>query len=275
MTTYDKRPSAALIPLRPAISSDSVGKPDITLETFSFVGHPVRVLTIGSDPWFIAKEIAEILGYSDAEAMTRRLDDDEKQNRQIVGFGPRGVATINESGLYSAVMGSNKPEAKGFRKWVTGTVLPAIRKTGSYVRGEEALDPNAPDYLERLKDLLIAAQERKLEAAEAQLALQAPKVAAQERLAASAGSMSLSDAARCLGMKDRKFFAWLQDNGWIFRSRDSAMRPVPYADKRSAGWMEVASSTQQTSRGEIATQSARITAKGLAKLAEIHGVPGW
>jgi hypothetical protein len=64
--------------------------------------------------------------------MTKRLDEDEKQNLQIAGFGPRGVTLINESGLYSAVLGSTKEEAKPFKKWVTSEVLPSIRKAGGY-----------------------------------------------------------------------------------------------------------------------------------------------
>lgn len=100
---------------------------------FSFDGQQVTVITAeDGEPWFVAKEIAAVLDYTDAEAMTRRLDDDEKQNRQIVGFGPRGVTLINESGLYSAILGSQKPEAKPFKKWVTAEVLPSIRKTGTY-----------------------------------------------------------------------------------------------------------------------------------------------
>lgn len=100
---------------------------------FQFESQSVRVVTDDrGEPWFIAKEIAGAMGYSDAEAMTRRLDDDEKQNLQIVGFGPRGVTIINESGLYSAILGSAKEEAKRFKRWVTSEVLPTIRKTGSY-----------------------------------------------------------------------------------------------------------------------------------------------
>ena len=106
---------------------------------FSFNGHKVTVLNdANGDLQFVAMEVAAILGYSDAEAMTRRLDDDEKQNRRIVGFGPRGVTVINESGLYSAALASQKPDAKQFKKWVTRDVLPSIRKTGSYTAPKAA-----------------------------------------------------------------------------------------------------------------------------------------
>lgn len=100
---------------------------------FNYNGHNLSTITDEQgEVWFIAKEVAEILDYSDSHEMTTRLDADEKQNRQIAGFGNRGVTTINESGLYSAILGSTKPEAKPFKKWVTSEVLPSIRKTGSY-----------------------------------------------------------------------------------------------------------------------------------------------
>jgi hypothetical protein len=109
--------------------------------TFDFEGSSIRLLDLEGSPWFVAMEIAAILDYSDAEAMTRKLDDDEKQNLQVVGFGPRGVTVINESGLYSAILGSRKPEAAKFKKWVTAEVLPAIRKTGSYTAPKASPSP--------------------------------------------------------------------------------------------------------------------------------------
>ena len=102
---------------------------------FDFNDNMVRVVEQDNEFYFIAKDIATILDYSDAEAMTRKLDEDEVQNRQIVGFGNRGVSCITESGLYSCILTSQKPEAKPFRRWVTHEVLPTIRKTGSYTKG--------------------------------------------------------------------------------------------------------------------------------------------
>jgi|GEM_PF-673185 len=93
----------------------------------------IRVIAKNGQSWIIAKDVATILEYTDAEAMTRRLDDDEKLNLQIVGIGQaRSVIGINESGFYNAVLGSKKLEAKKFRKWVTSEVLPSIMKTGKY-----------------------------------------------------------------------------------------------------------------------------------------------
>ncbi len=104
------------------------------LQTFQFQSHQLTVITDEQGAsWFIAKEVAEILEYSDAFEMTKKLDEDEVQNLQIAGFGNRGVNVINESGLWSSVLRSTKPEAKTVKKWLTSEVLPAIHKTGSYL----------------------------------------------------------------------------------------------------------------------------------------------
>jgi len=108
---------------------------------FDFEGSSIRLVDLEGSPWFIAMEVASILDYSDAFEMTKRLDEDEKQNLQIAGFGPRGVTVISESGLYSAILSSRKPEATRFKKWVTAEVLPSIRKTGSYTAQKAAPSP--------------------------------------------------------------------------------------------------------------------------------------
>jgi prophage antirepressor-like protein len=115
-----------------------------TSEIFQFQNNPLRVFTDqDGNPWFIAKDVAEILDYSDAHKMASKLDDDEKSNREIGGLGPatggRGITLINESGLYSVVLTSQKPQAKTFKRWVTHEVLPSIRKTGSYTKQPKKL----------------------------------------------------------------------------------------------------------------------------------------
>lgn len=93
----------------------------------------VRVIVINGEPWFVAADVANALDYRMASDMTRFLDDDER-GTQIVRTpsGDQEMTVINESGLYSAILKSRKPEAKKFKKWVTSEVLPSIRKTGSY-----------------------------------------------------------------------------------------------------------------------------------------------
>jgi len=95
----------------------------------------ITVIEKDGEPWFIGKEIADILGYAKTEKMTRRLDDDEKADAPFWSTSSgqhRKQTIINESGLYEAIFGSHKPNAKAFKKWIKTEVLPAIRKTGTY-----------------------------------------------------------------------------------------------------------------------------------------------
>lgn len=112
----------------------------INITPFSFEGFAVRTIQIDGEPWFVAADVCDSLTV--ATEQTRRLDEDEKGLRTVQTLGgPQDMLVINESGLYSLILTSRKPEAKRFKKWVTREVLPAIRKTGSYSIQPQAL-PN-------------------------------------------------------------------------------------------------------------------------------------
>ena len=112
-----------------AESAKSAGLPT----EFKFDESPVRVVMKEGEPWFVAKDICEILGLDNPSMAVSRLDEDERGVSNVdTTEGKREMLTVNESGLYALIFTSRKPEAKRFRKWVTGTVLPEIRKTGSY-----------------------------------------------------------------------------------------------------------------------------------------------
>lgn len=109
------------------------------MRPFYFKGNELTTITDkNGDPWFVAKEVCGVLGITDHIQATRYLDEDEKGlfTKQTLG-GSQKVTIINESGLYSLVLRSRKPEAKEFRKWITSEVLPAIRKTGGYIHGRK------------------------------------------------------------------------------------------------------------------------------------------
>lgn len=100
---------------------------------FHFTSTPIRVLELDGMAWFVAGDVAQALNYRDAANLARVLDDDEKGTHPVSTIkGAQKLLIINESGLYHAVIKSRKPEAVAFRKWVTGTVLPAIRQSGRY-----------------------------------------------------------------------------------------------------------------------------------------------
>lgn len=98
---------------------------------FCFESQSVRVVEKNGDPWFVAKDVCDVLGYQNpSKTLSDHLDDDERSN---VSLGRQGKANvISESGLYTLIIRSNKPQAKPFRRWVTKEVLPQIRRTGSY-----------------------------------------------------------------------------------------------------------------------------------------------
>ena len=101
------------------------------LQNFNFSGQDVRIITINGEPWFVGKDVADILEYSDTQAMTRRLDDEDFMTDKLSGMNMKSTL-INESGLYTAILGSKKTEAKRFKRWITSEVLPTIRKHGAY-----------------------------------------------------------------------------------------------------------------------------------------------
>ena len=129
------------------------------LQNFNFSGQNVRIITINDEPWFVGKNVADILGYSNSrKALSDHVDDEDKgvTKSDTLG-GNQNITIINESGLYSLILKSKKPEAKQFKRWVTSEVLPTIRKHGAYMT-----DKKAKDVLHGngLADLLIQAGEQ-------------------------------------------------------------------------------------------------------------------
>lgn len=118
------------------------------LQVFNFneqAGTPIRVQVINDEPWFVAKDVCQVLGIEKYRDAMSRLDADERGSLLVDTLGgQQQMGAVNESGLYGLIMRSNKPEAKKFRKWVTGEVLPSIRKTGGYRLSGRRCD----DYLD-------------------------------------------------------------------------------------------------------------------------------
>ena len=114
----------------------------------------IRIVEQGGEPWFIGKDVADILGYQNGSRdVNRHVDEDDRQNYQNGTFeSNRGLTIINESGLYSLILSSKMPKAKEFKRWVTSEVIPAIRKTGGYIAGSE----NMTDAEIMAKAVLVA-----------------------------------------------------------------------------------------------------------------------
>lgn len=126
-------------------STTTTAAPEVTV--FKNLVHPefgeLRTVEISGEPWFVGKDVATALGYSDTfGALKKHVDAADKQNCQNDSFDtPRGMTIINESGLYSLILSSKLPSAKEFKHWVTAEVLPSIRKNGAYIRNQENMTP--------------------------------------------------------------------------------------------------------------------------------------
>jgi prophage antirepressor-like protein len=131
------------------------------LTTFNFNANDLRVVQLDGEPWFVAKDVCVVLGMTNPSISLKCVDDSEraKFNLGLRGLGNANI--ISESGLYKLVLRSDKPQAKPFQDWVTKTVLPAIRKDGGYIAGEEHIDD---DDLLFAKALQVA--QRKIERAQ-------------------------------------------------------------------------------------------------------------
>ena len=188
------------------------------------------------EPWFIAKEISDILGYSEASAMARKLDDDEKTTlpfSQSDSNYQTNKTVINESGFYSAVLGSKRPEARKFKKWVTSEVLPAIRKTGGYM--VEIPDETPEELMARVlimaQDTLKRRDER-LKQLETKIELDAPKVEFADTVMEAETDIPIGMVAKFLGVGRNTFFEILRNEGILCKTgRTKNVANQPYIDR--------------------------------------------
>ena len=183
------------------------------LQIFQNSGFQIRGGLINNEPYFVAKDICEALGLGNVSQAISRLDDDEKGIYKIDTLGgEQNILHINESGLYSLVLTSNKPEAKAFKKWVTSEVLPSIRKTGSYSIQQQFQIPQT--YSEAL--MLAAKQAEQIEQQTALIEAQKPKVEFYEAVTGSSDTIDIGTVAKVLNIKGigrNNLFEFLRDRG--------------------------------------------------------------
>lgn len=227
----------------------------------------VRTVLQNGEPWFVAADVCRALDI--APTATRRLDDDEKglRSTQTLG-GMQEIVIINEPGLYSLVLGSRKPEAKAFRRWITHEVIPAIRKTGGYIAGEE----NMTDDELVAKALLITAE--KLKQREARIAALSAQIEEDRPYTHFGKSISASDSAILLGdfakvaansgipIGRNRLFKWLRDNKYLMPDNKPYQR---YVDQ---GVFAVKESKVFTGFEETIRTTTLVTGKGQKYLME-------
>mgnify|MGYP000178260008 CR=1 FL=1 len=188
------------------------------IQQFDFKGASLRTLTDkAGEPWFVAKDVCDVLGYTNAsKAISDHVDSEDKLNNEsLSSLGQRGGWLVNESGLYSLVLSSKLPTAKEFKRWVTHEVLPQIRKHGAYMT-QQTLDKalTSPDFLIQLATKLKEEQEKVKELE--------PKAKALDDFTNVEGAKLIRDAAKILSnagtpIGEKRLREWMADNGWIYR----------------------------------------------------------
>lgn len=244
-----------------------------TVISFTFDNTDVRALTRGGELWFVLADVCAALGLSNPSVTAQALDDDE---RAKLNLGRQGEATVvSEAGLYTIVLRCREATTPGtlphrFRRWVTGEVLPQVRKTGSY--GKPAADPTAVlNDPTALRALLLENVEQRIKLAE-QVAADAPKVRAFERIAGADGSLNLTETAKALQMRRIDLQNWLVANRWIYRKAGSGQW-LGYRTKEQSGVLtHKVSSTLGDDGVHRIHEQVRCTPKGLAALALAFGI---
>lgn len=228
------------------------------LQTFNFNNQPVRTVQLNNQPYWVLKDVCDVLELSNPTVVANRLEDDE---RAKFNLGRQGEATvITESGLYAVILRSDKPNAKEFRKWVTSEVLPSIRKTGVYLTDEKAYD--ITHNPQSLADLLLQAGEQ-LKQKEIIIQELKPKALFADAVAQSDTSILVYDLAKLIcqnGVKigGNRLWTWLRDNGYIFKHSCE-----PTQKSMEMKLFEVIERTvQRSGHDPKVTRTTRVTGKG-------------
>lgn len=219
------------------------------------------------EPWFVAVDVCKALEIKNNRDALGRLDDDEKGvvSTDTLG-GEQEVGVVNESGLYTLVLGSRKPEAKAFKRWITHDVIPAIRKTGGYIQGEESMSDD--DLIARalvMAQKKIELREQQLKEKDAQLELQKPKVDFADHVTDSDNAIDMGTFAKYaqkqgITMGRNTLFKWLRDQGVLMDNN------VPYQRYLNAGWFRVIENIYNTGSGQYTTPKTLVTGKGQVAL---------
>ena len=221
----------------------------------------VRTVTINGEPWFVGKDVAEALGYSNTrDALVTHVADEDK-NTVVISDGKRGnpnQTVINESGLYALIFGSKLESAQRFKHWVTSEVLPAIRRTGGY-------QVPAPQGKELLALAVLEAQ-KTIEAQNQAIERMKPKVIFADAVKASNSSILIGDLAKLLRQNgvdigQKRLFEYLRNHGYLIKRKGSDWN-MPTQKSMNMGLFEIKESTHIDGNGcNIVTRTPKATGK--------------
>lgn len=234
------------------------------LQIFNFNENQVRTILINNEPWFVAKDVCEILEITNPTMALQRLDNDERAKFNLGRQGETNI--VNEPGLYTLILGSRKPEAKEFKRWITHEVIPAIRKHGAYMTPETIEKVlTDPDTIIKLATNLKEERAKRM-AAEALVEKQKPKVVFAKAVETSDDTILVGQLAKIIaqnGIKigQNRLFQWMREHGYLGKKGAHYNEPTQYS--MELGLFEVKERTVNNPDGSVRiTRTTKVTGKG-------------
>lgn len=236
------------------------------LQVFNFNENEVRVVLIDNNPWYVLKDVCNVLGIKNATDVTKRLDEDEVTRFNLGGLSGESNI-VSESGLYSVVLRSDKPEAKVFQRWNRKEVLPTIRKHGAYM-SHEVIEKTLsdPDFIIRLATDLKEERSKRVELEIKNSELQ-PKALFADSVSASHTSILIGELAKLIKQNgvdigQNRLFEDLRNDGFLIK-RKGADYNMPTQKSMDMMLMEIKERSITNSDGSVRlTKTTKITGKG-------------
>nr|DAP32574.1 MAG TPA: repressor domain protein [Caudoviricetes sp.] len=233
----------------------------------------VRAVTLEGEPWFVAADVCRALGLGNSSMAVSKLDDDEKMTLSLTDShsnqrgGAQMATIINEPGLYALVLSSRKPEAKAFKRWITHEVIPSIRKTGGYIAGQETMDDD-----QLLANALLVAQRKiaernkQLEAANAKIQADAPKVLFAETVQKAEGDILVRQLAKLMVQRgydtgEKRLYDLLRRDGFVIKA-NAKDQNAPTQRSVDMGLMRSIERTVSSADKTFISSTTLITPKG-------------
>lgn len=232
------------------------------LQIFNFNDQQVRTVQLNNQPYWVLKDVCDVLELSNPTVVANRLEDDEVTKFNLGGLSGE-TNIITESGLYAVILRSDKPNAKEFRKWVTSEVLPAIRKNGAYLTDEKAYD--ITHNPQSLADLLLQAGEQ-LKQKELIIKEMKPKALFADAVATADTSILVGDLAKLIKQNghdigQKRLFEWLRNHDYLIKSGNS--KNMPTQKSMELKLFEVKERTINNPDGSVRiTKTTKVTGNG-------------
>lgn len=245
------------------------------IQVWNYESSEIRTIQKDGEPWFVLADVCKVLEIARGTKVAERLEEDEVRQTSITdSLGRQQKAyIINESGLYTVILRSDKPQAKPFRKWVTSEVLPSIRKHGAYMT-EQTLERalTSPDFLIELATQLKSEREQRKQlettvaAQSKQMEHDKPKVLFADSVTASSSSILIGELAKLIKQNgvdigQRRLFEWMRANGYLIKRKGSEYN-LPTQRSMEQGLMEIKETSVVHTGDTTISKTPKVTGKG-------------